>query len=146
MGDNLWAWVWNAGRVLQEKRAGERSGRCRACLRYMLRICNKGWLRMRAYTGYNLHHRRPTLCFLPSHFGHDRRRLRRRPRQRQEQKRLSARNDCHSSRSPEAAKHVPLILPPLDDDCLISCTLPWQTSFRPSPLLAIHDVHDGQPL
>jgi hypothetical protein len=37
---------------------------------------------------------------------------------------LSARSDCHSTRSPEAAQHVPLILPPLDDDCLIYVPCP----------------------
>lgn len=85
---------------------------------------------------------RPTLCFPPSHFGHDGDDW----DDDQERRRLSARSDCHSSRSPEAAKHVPLTLLLLDDNCLIYCTLPRLTSLPSSPPPAIHDVHDGQPL
>ena len=94
--------VIDSGRIeygpgLLRKRAGERSGRCRACLRYMLRICNKGWHRVRAYAGYNPSSAPYSLFSafsLPSRHQLRRRGLRRRPGKR----RPSIRRDCHSSR------------------------------------------------
>ena len=81
--------------------------------------------RMR-YTGYNVPLRRPTLCFPLSRFRHD-------SNNGDDDSDDDSDNDrdndgrppaaiviaAENCRSPEAVKHVPLILPPLDDDCLI---------------------------
>lgn len=114
-GDILWADRIQAGFTAKEGR--RKFGRSRrACLRYMLRICNKGWRRVRAYTGYNPPHRHPLFAF--------RFRLRHDPNDpndrddERRQRRSSTCRDCHSSRelSISGSRQT---LPPLDDDCLI---------------------------
>ena len=136
-GDILWVDGIQAGFTAKEGRRNFGRSR-RACLRYMLRICNKGWHRVRAYTGYNPPHRRPLfasrfLAFVTTQG----------PRRRGDDKddddkdaRLPAAIviAAENCRSPEAAKHVPLILPPLDDDCLIhEPHLDRRSSPPPSP-------------